>query len=245
MHPMVSKIITPAGPFLASEVWAVSLLLHLFPDTPVERVEMPTHADFSDRSIVVVGFGSRYEPELNNYDNAEIPTPVLILNQFFEPMFPRLSPLLHQNFLDSMNGTRSAAEEPSAIETIIKTCNRLQEEEAFQTAVAIMNVLLQNQVDKAKRRIALEDIWKTVLIKNRVAVHHGPELIPDWTEIAEEAGVDFLITPAPMGGGYQLRSRDFNKFPILQDARQTFLHSTRFLATYRTLEDALFHASSL
>lgn len=108
-----------------------------------------------------------------------------------------------------------------------------------------MNVLIQNQIDKATRRIALENAWEKVLIKGQVAVHHGPEFIPDWYEMARESGVNYLVTPAPLGAGYQLRTRDFNLLPIPPDARQTFLHSTRFLATYRTLEDALFHAFSL
>lgn len=245
---MISKIITPAGTFHANEVWAVSLLLHLFPNTPVERVETPSEADFSDRTTVLIGIGSRYEPELNNYDDPETPAPVLVLKHFFESRFPRLSGLLEQYFTAesalATNEIQQPGRETSAIETIIRTCNRLQPEEAFTTALAIMNVLLQNQIDKARRRIALEDIWKTVLIKNQVAVHHGPEFIADWYDIAPESGVNYLITAAPLGG-FQLRSRDFKTFPIPPDGRQTFLHSTGFLATYRTLDDALFHAFSL
>ena len=246
---MISKIVVPSGVFHASEVWAVSLLLHLFPDTSIERVEMPSEEDFTDRSVVVVGVGSRYEVELNNYHDPETITPLLILKHFFEGPTPRLSEKLEQRIHEEMIRTGQEPEtsenENSTIETIIKTCNRLQEEESFTTAIAIMNVLLQNQIDKANRRIALEDAWKRVVIKGKVAVHHGPEFIPDWYEIAKETGVDYLITPAPMGSGYQLRSRDFKALPIPTDARQTFLHSTRFLATYRTLEDALFHAASL
>lgn len=250
---MVSKIVTHEGTFHADEISGVALLLRLFPGVPVERTYTPSEADFSDPSVIVLDIGRRYEPLQSNFDHHQSPelpaANMLILRHFFSLENPRMAELLEKHFfgyisdVDTGKVVEGEATAPT-INGIIRCCNNLPKETAFSTALGIMSAALEAQIETAKRRIAAEEIWKTVSITGQVAVHDSPDFIVGWHELAEEIGVNFLVTPN-LRGGYQITSRDSKAYPIPADSRQTFLHNSQFIAAYPTLQDATDHAFSL
>ena len=250
---MIKKIITHDGTFHADEISGVALLLRLFPGVPVERTYTPSEEDFADPSVIVLDIGRRYEPGQSNFDHHQSPelpaANMLILRHFFSLENPRLSELLEKHFFEYISDVDTGkvvegVATPPTINSVIRCCNNLPKETGFQTALGIMSAALDAQIETAKRRIASEEIWKTVSISGQVAVHDSPDFIVGWHELAEESGVNFLVTPN-LRKGYQITSRDSKAYPIPTDPRQTFLHNSRFIAAYETREDAIAHAESL
>lgn len=245
-----SKIVTHSGTFHADEISAIALLLHLFPGTPVERTYTPTEQDFGDPSVFVLDIGRRYQPELNNYDHhqdASLPAAnMLVLRNFLAPQKPRLAELLEKHFFSYISrvDVGEIVENPNTpptISGIIRACNNLPEDIAFDTALSIVSQALHAQMATALRRIESETLWLSVKQFGTVAVWDDPRHIAGWHELAEESGVNFLVTPNARGG-YQITSRDSKQFPIPADPRQTFRHNSGFLAAYATLQDAYNHA---
>lgn len=249
----VKKIVTHAGTFHADEISGVALLTLLFPGTPVERTYTPSESDFDDPFVIVLDIGRKYQPNLGNFDHHQDPelpaANMLILSHFYTPENTRLAELLEKHFFGYISDVDTGRvmegkTTPPTINSIIRCCNNLPEETAFTTALGIMSAALDAQIETAKRRIGAEEIWKTVEIMEQVAIHDSPDFILGWHELAEESGVNFLVTPN-LRGGYQITSRDSKLYPIPADRRQTFLHNSRFLAAYARMEDAIDHALEL
>lgn len=249
----ITKIVTHEGTFHADEISGVALLLRLFPGTPVERTYTPSEADFADPSVVVLDIGRHYEPELSNFDHhqdAELPAAnMLILRNFFAPQMPRVAELLEKYFFGYISDvdTGKVVENdttPPTINSIIRCCNNLPKDTAFQTALGIMSTALDAQLATIYNRIDSERIWQTVSITGQVAIYDSTQFIVGWHELAEESGVNYLVSPN-LRGGYQITSRDSKAFPIPPDPRQTFRHNSGFLAAYKTLEEATDHAMEI
>jgi len=253
--PTITKIVTHAGTFHADEICAVSLLLILYPNTPVERTYTPSEADFNDPTVVVLDIGCRYEPELNNYDHHQdrrLPAAsTLVLRHFWPLENIQVAWLLDEYFfryisdvdtgaiVENENGRIS----PPTISGIIRSLNSLPKEISFDTACDLMYHALRGQIESARARVRGEMLWGQVKKNGRVALWDSTEFIVGWQDHAERDGINFLITPN-LRGGYQITSRDSRAFPIPEHPSQTFLHNSRFTASYPTFDEAFDHALS-
>lgn len=247
----IKKIVTHAGTFHADELCALALLHTMFPDAPVERTYTPSEDDFNDVGVIVLDIGRRYEPELNNFDHhhdAELPATNMLVLRHFLPDDSRLPDMLESLLFRYISDVDTGKivetfEAAPTINQIVRNCNNLPEDIAFDTARSLMKTAFEAAWFTASRRIEAEDIWKDVTITGQVAVHDSPKWIVGWEEIADPT-VRFLVKQN-LRGGYQITSRDSRLHPIPPDPRQTFLHNSRFTASYRTLEDAVDHAMSI
>lgn len=251
-----TKIITHAGTFHADELCAVALLQILFPFAAVERTYTPTEEDFNDPSVVVVDIGRRYEPHLNNYDHhqdANLPASnMLVLQNFLVGSSGKLAFLLEKHFfryisdvdtgkiVENENGQVS----PPTISGIIRAMNSLSGDDNFYRALTIMSEVLRGQIENANARILAEKLWREAFKEGQVAIWDGDEFLVGWQDWAAEDGVNYLVSKN-LRGGYQITSRDSRTRPIPPDPRQTFLHNSRFIASYPTRAEAISHALSL
>lgn len=252
---MISKIITHEGTFHADELSGVALLLILFPGTPVERTYTPSEADFNDPSVVILDIGRRYEPELNNYDHhqdAGLPASnMLILKHFLVLKEGRLAFLLEKYMFDYISAVdtgkvvenENGKVSPPTISGIIRSMNSLPKN-AFNHALDVMFAAVWGQLESATARIKTEDLWEKVEIRGKVAIHDSPEFLVGWQDLAIDQGINYLVTPN-LRGGYQVTSRDSKVFPTPPHPTQTFLHNSKFIASYPTLQEAIDHAVSL
>lgn len=253
MH--IKKIVTHGGHFHADEMSALALLLLLFPDTPYDRTYTPTPEDFEDPTVIVMDIGRRYEPHLNNYDHhqdASLPASnMLILKHFVtegreadllrEYLFQYISDNDTGLVVENQNGIVS----PPTISGIIRACNNLPPDIAEKTALNIAYSATWAYLEMAKKRIAGEEMWaKTIRPFPGVVVHDSLDHIVGWSDLAKKDDVIFLIDHNPRGG-WQMTSRDSKTWPIPEHPDQTFLHNSRFIAAYPTLEVALEHAESI
>lgn len=267
----ITKIVTHAGTFHADEVSAVALLQLVFPFTPVERTYTPSDEDFNNPSVVVLDVGRRYEPELNNYDHhqdANLPASnMLLLNNlvelcgdqvpfiwigadtklmldlntrgvFAERFFEYISNVDTGAIVENEYGRIS----PPTISGIIRSCNSLPD--GFDMALGIMINSVRAYFADAAARVEAIDQWFELEIlrgtRGGIAIHDSDEVLVGWQDLAIDSGVVFLVNRNKRGG-YQVTSRDARKFPIPSHPSQTFLHNSRFCATYPTLEAAVDH----
>ena len=256
------KILTHAGTFHADEISAIALLLSVYPGSEITRTydgETVKAAQADYVTTFVVDIGRQYQPGMLNFDHhqdANLPAAnILVLDYLTKngAIQPRQSELLEKYFfgyisqVDCGQVVEKSGSTPS-ISGVIRACNNLPEETAFDTALGIMRAALDAQMATISRRIESEAIWNGLEISGKhgafYAIHDNAQHIVGWHELAEESNVQYLITPNARGG-YQITSRDSELWPIPPHPSQTFRHNSGFLAAYPTVQDCVNHLENL
>lgn len=246
---MINKIVTHAGTFHADEVLATAFLKSLYPGATVERTFTPTEEDFNNPETAVLDIGRQYNPRLNNFDHhqdANLPaTNMLVLQKWEHPQPGEwMAKLLFQYVSDVDTGkiVEPSTQPVPTFSSIIRMLNNV--DGGFEIALQIADAAIKAARQTAIQRIAAENTWRTLEKRNCYAVHDSLEFVVGWQELAEKEGVNFLLMQNPRGG-YQIYSRDSSKFPIPPHESQTFLHNSKFTATYPTKELAITHLEAM
>lgn len=257
----MKKILTHAGTFHADEISAVALLLSVYPGAQVTRTydAETVKAAQADQNTFVVDIGRQYQPGMLNFDHhqdANLPASnTLVLDHLVKNQIiqERQAELLEKYFfyyisqVDCGQVVEKAGATPT-ISGIIRACNNLPEDTAFDAALGIMRSALDAQLATIDRRIESEPIWHGLEISGKhgafYVIHDNAKHIVGWHELAEESNVQYLVTPNARGG-YQITSRDSELWPIPPHPSQTFRHNSGFLAAYPTIQDCVNHLSAI
>jgi len=236
------KVITHAGQHHADEVLTIALLKRFF-NVTIERKFVVTDEEMNSVNTYVLDVGRKFEPQLNNYDhhhNAELPaTNILVLDSLayeldmegrvdvadilyrIRPFFLRVSEI--------DKGTPSL---PTEFNTMIRDID------TFEDALEFASHVLDNVLKTAVKAQTDEKTYYNLPIIGNVRLQEQGTPLVGWKELCLKDGLKGLVTPNPRGG-WQCISVDSELYPIAEQKNQTYLHNSKFLAVYKTQEEAL------
>jgi len=236
----IFKIITHDGVFHADDVMAVALIHRLVnPIIPVERTRNISQEDIDNPEVWIVDVGGQYDRELNNYDHHQdktLPSACLIVlmelhNRNIIP--DELRDELFTNIweISDIDCNGPAGKNGFQVNSLIKSFNAL--ENGFEIALAVC----KQYVDSCKATVGMavtsKEIWNAgerislfIRVCDKFPVH--------WKRYDEEM---FLIYPN--AGNWTVLTRESEAFPLIRTGKEQFMHVNRFIATYKTKDDAI------
>ncbi len=242
----MSKVFTHAGLFHADEVLAIALIHEVVWEYEVVRTFKP---EPEDRDWVL-DIGGIYDPAARLFDHhqdaASPATNVLVLKRLVQEghLDPEVGQILSARLFDRVSDIDRglARPEPWEFNSIITAYNGA--EDGFEQALAFARQTVRNLIRNAKQAIEDRDRYLACPIVGPARVCEDTRPILGWKEIAlellEEERVVFLVTPNARGG-WQAISADSERWNIPPDPRQTFRHTSGFMAVYGTRDECLAH----
>jgi uncharacterized UPF0160 family protein len=242
----MSKIITHAGQFHADELLAIALLHEVIGELEVIRTFSPQ----PEEGDWVLDIGGVYDPESRGFDHHQDPaspaTNVLVLKHLGGLGFiePEVGEILLDRLFDRVSDVDRglARPEPWEFNALIAAYNGI--EGGFEQALAFARATVRNLIRNAKQAIEDQDRYFRCPVVGPARLCEDSRPILGWKEIAlellDEEMVCFLVTPNARGG-WQAISADSERWNIPADPRQTFRHTSGFMAVYGTKEECLAH----
>lgn len=242
------RVITHGGVFHADEMSALALLSHYYGELDIVR----DHTAVRQLGDYVIDVGGKYDKKLLMFDHhqdKQLPASnILVLNYLEEqgivPSYTvdYLKERLFNFISDVDKGLVQKELGVPTINSIIRTFNghTFGWDIAYEMIQNIVSYTIRNaekfELDKIR--------WSKLERIGRVAVQDDDKFISGWQQLAEQDGINFLVTPSNRGG-WNLISRDSELYPIPAHIEQTFLHNSGFMAVYTTKLQALDHAISI
>jgi uncharacterized UPF0160 family protein len=233
------KIITHDAIFHADEVFAIALIFETFGVVPVERTRNISAEDFEDENVWVVDVGGIYDPQRNlfdhHHDESLAASCVLVLNFLFAN--GHISEELYEELFDSyVIISNIDCKGPSLfsgfqVNSLIKSFNSVENgwNIAISTAISYIQAC-KDTVVKAKESREIWDggvnVTDFVKMCDKFPIH--------WKRYQE---ANFLIYPN--NGKWNLLSIDGAKHPIHATGSEEFIHNGKFIAVYKTQEEAI------
>lgn len=229
-----------------------------------ERKFKITQEEYEDPEIIVLDIGRRYEHYLSNYDHhqssslgcaAEIyyisnkdafvesmgtTTYYNVLESLIQPI-TKVDTTGSNAGLDALKDIEASEMPNTAVNTIRSlTLNVDLQHIHFKMAVRLMQITLHAAINLSKGKIAAELQWKACEKHDKYVIQYSEGRIYKWSEKAKDVGIYFLITPCTRTEGYwRLICADSELYPIIPTGKETFIHNARFIASYKTKEEAI------
>ena len=236
----ISKIIVHDGIFHADDVMAVALL-HRFVDAiiPVERTRTISQEDIANPEVWIVDVGGQYNKDLNNYDHHQdrtLPAACMLIllilhergyinDEMRDELF---DPIWHISDIDC-NGP--AGKDSFHVNALLKSFNAL--ENGFDIALSVCKQYIQACKATVGMAVTSKQIWDEgekvslyIRVCNAFPLH--------WKRYDEQM---FLIYPN--AGKWTVLTRESEAFPLVKTGKEEFMHVNRFIATYKTKDDAI------
>lgn len=234
-----NRIITHDGIFHCDEVFAIGLIYEVFGNIPVERTRNISMDDIHHPDVWVIDVGGEFDPTRSLFDhhhNETLPAScMLVLNHVF--IEGRVSTELYEELFDNfVTISNIDCKGPSLfsgfqVNSLIKSFNSL--ENGWDKAVEVARWSIQAAKDTVAKAEESREIWDrgtnvTLLVKmcDKFPIH--------WKRYQE---ANFLIYPN--NGKWNLLSIDGAKFPIHPTGHEEFIHNGKFIAVYKTQEEAI------
>lgn len=248
----IEKILTHGGTRHADECLAIAVLRAAGCTAPVEYTFRPSAEDLSNPKVLVLDVGRVFDPQKGNFDHhqdADLPaTNVLVLRAFFPEGEQRdLVEQLLFSYVDKVD--RGEIVEPTfgppTLNALVRATNAMEEEQGIMRANVLCHSALDVAWAQAGKMVEDRKRWKSeVTAHGHYAVTQSDSPISGWKDLAEEQEVNYLVSPN-LRGGWQVMSRDSERFNIPAHEAQTFRHNSGFLAVYPDRETAEAHAKEL
>lgn len=237
----ISKIITHDGVFHADDVMAIALIHRLVhPIIPVERTRNISAEDIANPEVWIVDVGGQHDRELNNYDHHQdktLPAACLIVlmelhNRDIIP--DELRDELFTNIweISDIDCNGPAGKNGFQVNSLIKSFNAL--ENGFEIALAVCKQYIDSCKATVGMAVTSKEIWNEgerislfIRVCNKFPVH--------WKRYEEEV---FLIYPN-VDNKWTVLTRDSDGFPLCRTGHEDFMHVNRFIATYKSKDDAI------
>ncbi len=251
------KIITHSGAFHADEILAIVTVFLFYKKLPVERTyDFENYLE--DPEVLVLDIGRKYEPGKGNFDHHQSEglqaTNIMVLDYFCTN--PDIRSILLKNLYQYVShvdrgliieGNDKAEFLMPSFSSIIRNMNHM-EQNGFEKALELATSILNAFVAGANKIIEGRKLWSGLEFAEGYAVQQTTEKIVGWQDLAAGQEIIFLITPN-LRGGYQIISRDSEKYPIEKVDegiyKQTYRHNTGFLAVYEDLDAAINHTRKM
>jgi uncharacterized UPF0160 family protein len=235
-----TRIITHDGIFHCDDAFAIALIHEVFGnDVPVERTRNISMEDLENEEVWVVDVGGECSFIRGNFDHHhsdELPAScMLVLNYLFANGYvsEELYNELFDNFVTISNIDCKGPSLYSGfqVNSLIKSFNSL--ENGWEIALQTAKCSIQSAKDTVDKMKESKEIWDrgenvTLFVKmcDKFPIH--------WKRYQE---ANFLIYPN--NGKWNLLSIDGAKFPIHPTGFEEFIHNGKFIAVYKTQEEAI------
>jgi uncharacterized UPF0160 family protein len=249
----VKKIITHTGNFHADEITACALLKILYPEVEIVRTYNFNIQEIEAEEGTILVDQGRIHNGIKFFDHpqdADLPASNILILKAFAPKIKESFgegvaeeiPELLFGYISRVDTgqTKEFSNQMHTLPGIIRAFNNT--EGGWDTAFPIVVEILRAIIKTAQVRIETRPRWAEFEKAGRYAISPDEKYPVGWQELAIEEGRYFIIRPNTRGG-WQIESADSVLFPIPPDPRQTFLHNSRFTASYQTKEEAVAHAN--
>jgi hypothetical protein len=236
---MMRSIITHDGPFHADDVMAIALIFELSGELPVRRTRVITLEEMDDDSICIIDVGTRFDPD------------TLCFDHHHDRSLPSACSLVALYLVRKQVMSTALFEEMKGILDIISEidCQGYRTYNGFQFNAMIR--MLDDLEDGFKRAI---DICRAIIRSSQASVLQASVSLGIW-----ESGEDLSprvrccqaypvhwkrygthsILLFPESGQWRVVSADSHACPIRSTGNESFIHQSRFLAIFPTLEEAI------
>ena len=236
-------IITHDGQAHADEIFSCALIRHVFGDIPVKRTRDVSKDQLDDPNIWVLDQCGEYDTTKHNFDhhhNKDLEaTNVLVLDYLRHKglVSKDLEFMLRKQFLAISEHDRKGPTSFNGFQVgeMFRAFNNL--ENGFDTAVYVASQWLLGTEILLSNKKEAETIFKDgtsiggiVRVCSRFPVF--------WYGMGTEC-----ILVAPDNDLWKVHSADTANYPIIPTGKEVFLHANKFIATYRTKEDAVVAAT--
>lgn len=109
----------------------------------------------------------------------------------------------------------------------------------FLDAISFSNTIISNLIAFNISKEGTKKKFEKLPVLQDVAISTVVSNLPGWQEIAVANGIKALLTKDSQSDGYVLISPDTTIFKIEPERGEIFIHASRFLAKYRTFQDAV------
>lgn len=254
----MKKIITHSGSFHADEVLAVAILREFGFEQSVERKFKIDQTELEDHQVMVIDIGGVYSADGLNFDHhhdGNIPASNVLVADWLvsvgkmdKRVREKIAPFLNQ-VSDVDRGIIPNGGPAAGLNAIIRGFNPsagspADFDSAFETAVAICQQVIGNQIRNAQKAVEDEARWDALEKTNRLAIQEDTNVILGWKEMAKRDDILVLVCPSNREG-WQVISRDSNEFVVPAHESQIFRHQSGFMAVYPDREAALAHATQI
>lgn len=227
--------------FHADDVMAIAILRQFFgaAEVPIMRTNEVAQEDLDDPDVYVVDVGRQYIPSLNNYDhhqNEVLPSACMLVMLSYPDA--DVYTYLINNLLALISNCDKGINSPRAgtLNSILRPFNSIPD--GFTRAIHLCEEILDVYRINSSIIPQSEKLWDLAEKRGKFAILN--ELVFGWRLFAERDGIQYILCPSMRGKGqWNIVSRDSNLFTIPPDDKQLFLHSSRFIAVYKSYEDAL------
>lgn len=208
----------------------------------------PTQEDLEDPEVLVYDQGGYLEPENNNYDHhVEAPKGVCLEFEYLYKGNNAVKEILKKRLFSPVMRIDEGVKDTTGISfnSMIRVQN--SRENGFDHAVEIAKNVYEGYRITAWEAVDGERRWRQLKSPVKgIKIMEDTAVIPQWKELAFKQDVKFLITPnIRISGTHNLITRSTDEIVIPEDDKQVFRHPSGFMASYRSVNDALYIAQKL
>jgi uncharacterized UPF0160 family protein len=237
---MIKKIITHDGLFHADEVMAIALIMEFYGNIPVERTRNISQEDVDDPNVWIIDVNGQYNPSKglfdHHHDESLSASCVLILDHLYmnKTISMELMTELSDNFVVISNIDKGGFIPYNGFQfnSLIKGFNSLPD--GFNVAIDVCRNYIKCAMDNVAKMGESLSIWSKGWTVNNVIKCCSAFPI-HWKRYP--GTIRFLVYPN--NGKYNVISVDSVKHPVISNGREEFLHNSKFLAVFKTEQDAL------
>jgi uncharacterized UPF0160 family protein len=236
-------LITHDGQFHADELFTIALTHWVFGPVPYKRTRKVTQAELDDPSIWVLDQYGQMDVVKHNFDHHQDKslqaTNVLVMHFLYmhELISKDLYEILQRSFIAISDYDRNGPVSFNGFQVneFFKTFNNL--ENGFELALDVVKTWLQGLNNLLAKKEEAERIYKDGRsIGTLVKVCRAFPIL--WHTMGPAR-----ILVAPEKDTWRVHSADTSNYPIVSTGKELFLHENKFIAAYKTKEDAVVAAT--